>query len=104
MVSDSNPSAPQNAGLEPKAATAASRDALVESCATALVEAFAHYNAEFRAITRRAPRRFESLDWRGSLRDAVERIELYDHCVNRAASQMRDKLGDDSTERAVWSS
>lgn len=81
-----------------------SRDALVEDCAVTLVEAFAHYNAEFRSITRRAPQRFESRDWRGSLRDAVERIELYDRCVNRAIAQMRDKLGEDITERAVWSS
>src|SRR5690606_19220846 len=59
---------------------------------------------EFRAITRRAPRRFDSRDWKGSLRDAVERIELYERCVNRAVAQMRDKLGEDVNERAVWSS
>jgi isocitrate dehydrogenase kinase/phosphatase len=80
------------------------RDSLVESCARTLVEAFAHYNAEFRAITRRAPQRFESRDWRGSLKDAVERIELYERCVSRAVAQMHDKLGDDVHERAVWSS
>lgn len=83
---------------------APSRDELVEQCAVALVEAFAHYNAEFRGITRRAPGRFESRDWRSSLRDAVERIELYDRCVNRAVTQMRAKLGDDASERATWSS
>jgi isocitrate dehydrogenase kinase/phosphatase len=80
------------------------RDLLVEQSAVALVEAFAHYNSEFRGITRRAPARFESRDWRGSLRDAVERIELYDRCVNRAVAQMRAKLGEDATERATWSS
>jgi isocitrate dehydrogenase kinase/phosphatase len=85
-------------------ANASPRDVLVEHCATTLAAAFAHYNAEFRAITRRAPSRFESRDWRASLRDAVERIELYDHCVNRAVAQMRDKLGEDTSERAVWSS
>ena len=101
-----SPAAPASAnGLPPTAPTiASSRDVLVESCATALVQAFAGYNAEYRSITRRAPRRFESRDWRGSLRDAVERIELYDHCVNRAVAQMRDKLGEDTAERAVWSS
>jgi isocitrate dehydrogenase kinase/phosphatase len=83
---------------------ASPRDVLVEQCAVALVEAFAHYNAEFRAITRRAPQRFESRDWRASLRDAVERIELYDRCVNRAVAQMKAKLGEDASERAVWSS
>ncbi|MGH8179240.1 MAG: bifunctional isocitrate dehydrogenase kinase/phosphatase [Steroidobacter sp.] len=79
------------------------RDALVEQCATALVRAFAEYNAEYRAITRRAPRRFEARDWRGSQRDAVERIELYDRYVNRAVTQMRSQLGDEVNERAVWS-
>jgi isocitrate dehydrogenase kinase/phosphatase len=81
-----------------------SRDELVEQCATALVRAFADYNSEFRAITRRAPQRFEARDWRGSLRDAVERIELYDRFVNRAVVQMRAKLGEDASERALWSS
>ena len=84
--------------------SASSRDALVEECAAALVRAFADYNAEFRAITRRAPLRFEARDWRGSQRDAVERIELYDKCVNRAVAHMRERLGEDATERALWSS
>jgi isocitrate dehydrogenase kinase/phosphatase len=81
-----------------------SRDTLVEQCATALAQAFADYNAEYRDITRRAPQRFEERDWRGSLRDVVERIELYDRYVNRAVAQMRERLGEDSTERALWSS
>jgi isocitrate dehydrogenase kinase/phosphatase len=81
-----------------------SRDALVEECAAALVEAFANYNAEYRAITRRAPQRFETRDWRGSQRDAVERIELYDKYINRAVAHMRARLGEDVTERALWSS
>ena len=84
--------------------SASSRDTLVEECAAALVQAFADYNAEFRAITRRAPQRFEARDWRNSQRDAVERIELYDKFVNRAVAHMRDRLGEDATERALWSS
>lgn len=81
-----------------------SRDALVEECAAALVQAFADYNAEFRAITRRAPVRFEARDWRASQRDAVERIELYNRCVNRAVTHMLERLGEDVSERALWSS
>ncbi|HEY6642429.1 bifunctional isocitrate dehydrogenase kinase/phosphatase [Povalibacter sp.] len=81
-----------------------SRDVLVEGCAAALVEAFANYNAEFRAITRRAPQRFEARDWKGSQRDAVERIELYEKCISRAVSQMLTRLADDVAERALWSS
>jgi isocitrate dehydrogenase kinase/phosphatase len=81
-----------------------SRDELVLRCAGELVQAFADYNAEFRAITRRAPQRFESCDWRGSQRDAVERIELYERYVARAVQQMHDLLGEDAQERAIWSS
>ena len=84
--------------------SASSRDALVDECAAALVQNFADYNAEFRAITRRAPQRFEERDWRGSQRDAVERIELYDKCVTRAVTHMRERLGEDAIERALWSS
>jgi isocitrate dehydrogenase kinase/phosphatase len=83
---------------------AGSRDVLVDECAAALVRAFADYNAEFRGITRRAPQRFEARDWRGSQRDAVERIELYDKCVNRAVAQMRERLGEEAIERPLWSS
>lgn len=86
------------------ATSATSPDTLVEECAASLVEAFANYNAEYRAITRRAPQRFEARDWRGSQRDAVERIELYDKCINRAVTQMRARLGEDVMERALWAS
>jgi isocitrate dehydrogenase kinase/phosphatase len=34
----------------------------------------------------------------------VERIELYDKFVNRAVEKMRAKLGEEATERAIWSS
>jgi isocitrate dehydrogenase kinase/phosphatase len=104
MEDASSKAAPATAHSPQPIATSKSRDLLVEECAVALVEAFAHYNGEFRGITRRAPGRFESRDWRGSLRDAVERIELYDRCVNRAVTQMRAKLGEDASERAMWSS
>ena len=86
------------------AATLPSRDTLVEECAAALVEAFANYNAEYRAVTRRAPQRFEARDWRGSQRDAVERIDLYNKYINRAVAQMRTRLGEDVMERALWAS
>lgn len=103
-TSGTSATAPNSAASPSASSPVTSRDALVNACAAALVAAFAGYNAEFRDITRRAPMRFESRDWRGSLRDAVERIELYDRCVSRAVAQMRDMLGDDVTERAVWSS
>lgn len=73
-----------------------------ETCAQYLVQAFAAYNAEFRAITRRAPLRFDRRDWKASQRDAVERIDLYDGYVNRTIAQMRSRLGERALDRALW--
>jgi isocitrate dehydrogenase kinase/phosphatase len=81
-----------------KAATETARD-----CAHRIAEAFAHYNAEFRAITRRAPVRFDNRDSKGSQRDAVERIELYDHLVNQTIAQLRLQLGGQALDRELWS-
>ena len=85
-------------------ANAQTRDELVQDCAQTLVDAFADYNAEFRAVTQRAPQRFEERDWRGSQRDAVERIGLYSKYVDSAVALMHGKLGEDIHERAIWSS
>jgi isocitrate dehydrogenase kinase/phosphatase len=71
-------------------------------CARQIVAAFARYNAEFRAITRRAPLRFDARDWKGGQRDAVERIELYDRYVNQTIAELRDGLGAAVEERALW--
>jgi isocitrate dehydrogenase kinase/phosphatase len=60
------------------------------------------YNAEFRAITRRAPVRFDARDSKGSQRDAVERIDLYDKFVNRAVTELRAKLGERALDRLLW--
>jgi isocitrate dehydrogenase kinase/phosphatase len=86
------------------AARTGSRDELVQDCAQTLVDIFADYNAEFRAITRRARQRFEDRDWRGSQRDAVERIELYGKYVANTVATMQKRLGDEVQERSLWSS
>jgi isocitrate dehydrogenase kinase/phosphatase len=71
-------------------------------CARRIVDAFGRYNAEFRAITRRAPQRFDARDWKGSQRDAVERIELYDRFVNQTVAELRAALGAAAQNRALW--
>jgi isocitrate dehydrogenase kinase/phosphatase len=83
--------------MDMPAATVSARE-----CARQIVDAFARYNAEFRAITRRAPQRFDTRDWKGSQRDAVERIELYDHFVNQTIAALRLALGARATERSLW--
>ncbi|HWZ64155.1 MAG TPA: bifunctional isocitrate dehydrogenase kinase/phosphatase [Steroidobacteraceae bacterium] len=71
-------------------------------CARHLVEAFAAYNAEFRAITRRAPLRFDNRDSKGAQRDHVERIELYDRFVKQTIAELRAALGPAALERGRW--
>ena len=83
---------PQNSTAEPLAAAVAEE----------IAQAFVDYNTEFRAITRRAPQRFEQRDWRGSQKDSVERIELYDHFVNLTVVRMRERLGERALDRELW--
>ena len=77
-------------------------EALALDCARHIVEAFARYNAEFRAITRRAPLRFDSRDSRAAHQDATERIQLYDRFVNQTIAELRVRLGALALERPLW--
>jgi isocitrate dehydrogenase kinase/phosphatase len=77
-------------------------DSTVRLAARRIAGAFAEYNAEFRSITRRAPVRFDTLDWKGGQRDAVERIELYDRFVATTVAELRAMLADQAEDRALW--
>ena len=74
----------------------------IEDGARRLAVAFAGYNADFRAVTRRAQSRFEARDWHGSQQDAVERIDLYDLWVDRTVTGMRTVFGGQATDRDLW--
>ncbi|HZO21046.1 MAG TPA: bifunctional isocitrate dehydrogenase kinase/phosphatase [Steroidobacteraceae bacterium] len=80
-----------------------STSSLAHECAQQIAAAFVRYNAEFRSITRRAPDRFDARDWKGSQRDAVERIELYDHFVGQTITQLCERLGAQAHDRELWS-
>jgi isocitrate dehydrogenase kinase/phosphatase len=71
-------------------------------CARQIVDAFGRYNAEFRAITRRAPLRFDARDSKGGQRDAVERIGLYDRYVNQTIAELHLTLGAAAQDRPLW--
>jgi isocitrate dehydrogenase kinase/phosphatase len=71
-------------------------------CAQQVVEAFLHYNARFRAITRRAPARFVARDWHAGQEDAVERIDLYEHCIAETIQALERALGEDARRRGFW--
>jgi isocitrate dehydrogenase kinase/phosphatase len=83
-------------------AIAPSTSQLARESAREIREGFERYNAEFRAITRRAPVRFDARDSKGSQRDAVERIDLYDKFVNGTVAELRTKLGDVALDRDLW--
>src|SRR6195256_328538 len=82
--------------------SAEAASALAQDCARQIVDAFAHYNAQFRAITRRAPLRCDARDWRDSQQDAIERIGLYDRCVNQTIAELRPRLGARVLDRDLW--
>jgi len=71
-------------------------------CAQQVVEAFLHYNARFRAITRRAPQRFAARDWHAGQQDAVERIDLYEQSVRECINALELTLQRDVRRRELW--
>jgi len=77
-------------------------DAVARDAAAAIVAAFASYNAQYRAITRRAPERFENRDWAGSQADVVERLDLYARMVSDTVADMRGRLGPKAQDVALW--
>jgi isocitrate dehydrogenase kinase/phosphatase len=95
------PTAAPSAGAA-AAGLPAAVSAVAEDCAQAIVDAFIGYNADFRAVTRRAPQRFEARDWVGSQRDAVERIELYDRRVKQIIAELSESYGEAVRDRSLW--
>ena len=48
------------------------------------------------------PVRFDTRDWKGSQRDAVERIELYDRFVTQTIAELRLQLAERALDRELW--
>lgn len=70
--------------------------------AAIIVSAFISYNNDFRKITRRAKRRFETRDWSGNQTDAVERIGLYEKSVTRTVSVVTELMADLADDKPFW--
>lgn len=77
-------------------------DKLAADTAARIVESFEDYNDDFGRITRRARRRFDEREWKLGQRDAVERIELYDHRVAGCVAGLVGQLGADIADQTVW--
>jgi isocitrate dehydrogenase kinase/phosphatase len=70
--------------------------------ANRILDGFDEYTSRFRAINRRAPRRFEERDWRGMQSDAVERLRLYTVVVDRVIDSVNQMLGHRTEDPLVW--
>jgi isocitrate dehydrogenase kinase/phosphatase len=75
---------------------------LAQEGAAAIHAAFGEYQRDFHAITRRAKTRFESLDWHGMQRDAVERLEIYGRVIGQIAAEIRELLDGSIKDRKLW--
>lgn len=73
-----------------------------QQMALQLCRHFEDYHARFARITQRARQRFESRDWNAARGDAVERIELYDHCVAECMASLKAIAADSSAGSPLW--
>jgi len=77
-------------------------DALAGRLALLVRAGFEDYHARFAGVTRRARLRFETRDWAGARRDAVERIGLYDRCIAGTVDALRRMAGEAVGRRGLW--
>ena len=74
----------------------------IARCSQLIHEGFERYNRQFRRVTDRARRRFETRDWKGQIQDIGERVELYDTWCLKVRRRLRRELGDDIDRREHW--
>ena len=75
---------------------------LISNAANTIFASFEDYNHEFCIITQRAHRRFEEREWKLGQRDAVERIELYDHRVVACLADLVGIMGAHIANQSTW--
>ena len=92
----------EDAAIPPSGVSADERAALAAAAAIDIRNGFADYNDRFRAVTRRAKRRFEARDFVAAQMDNVERIDLYDICVRAMTTRLRQLLRERALDRALW--
>ena len=75
---------------------------LAARSAAVIHRGFDSYRRSFRAVTRRARRRFEQRDRRGMQHDTAERIDLYRRTAQAVVYDLQLTLGGRLRERALW--
>ena len=75
---------------------------LARKAGAAIQEAFNDYHSEFKAISRRAPQRFERCEWAKWQADANERLDLREQVLRRLTRGLHVMLGDQVQNRELW--
>ncbi len=75
---------------------------LVAEASQIIYDGFIRYNINFYRITRRARSRFEGRDWKGHQQDIVDRVDLYEKCVNRIVLLVRKTLDERVQDHDLW--
>jgi isocitrate dehydrogenase kinase/phosphatase len=70
--------------------------------ATAVLEAYEGYLQQFHEVTRRAPERFETRDWTGSVEDSLTRLRLYKRHIDAIVGKCRQVFGADAQDATFW--
>lgn len=70
--------------------------------AMAIRDAFAAYQQEFKAITRRAQARFEACQWQGMAADAAELLDVRNKTLAQNVVAIRELLGGRVSDHSVW--
>lgn len=73
-----------------------------DDAVSVLAECFEKYLESFSEITSRAQGRFETRNWAGARKDALERLDLYPLVVNDAEARLRSLLGESTTDKDLW--
>jgi isocitrate dehydrogenase kinase/phosphatase len=89
-------------GAVPAFTSPALRPDLARWTAETVWSAYDAYGDAFRDFTRRARERFESCEWRGGQKDAVERLELRNAFLADALTALSDGLGARARDPALW--
>ncbi len=76
--------------------------ALTEKLAVRIFKGFETYLVRFRAVTRRARKRFETMDWRRGRQDAIDRLGIYDDCIAEATRALHVMLDGIPDPEADW--
>ena len=82
--------------------TQPSNASLAAQTAETIWQAFHHYHAEFKSITRRAKICFEQRDWHAAQKDAVERLDLYKKIIDQVTPEISTALGEHCKDAQIW--